>query len=95
MFCVKIKGLNQISKLLQGLLVYEVFSVYFMTSYQYVLELEFYLDNLFILFELSLGFIKISRSCFGFFVLDHAFKKICDDICLGPWHVIGTQIQSR
>lgn len=55
-----------------------------MTSYQSVLELEFYLDNLFILFELSLGCIEISRSCLGFFVLDHALKKICDDICLGP-----------
>lgn len=84
MFWTKIKRLNQIPKLLQGLLVYKIFSVYSMTSYQSILELESYLDNWFILFELSLGFIEISRSCFGFFVLDHALKTICADICLGP-----------
>lgn len=66
-----------------------------MTSYQSILELESYLDNLFILFELSLGFIEISRCCFGFFVLDHALKKICADIGLGPWHVISTPIQNH
>ena len=82
MFWTKIKRLNQIPKLLQGLLVYKIFSVYFMTFYQSILELESDLDNLIILSELSLGFIEISRSCFGFFVLDHALKKIYADICL-------------